>query len=186
MKKVLPFIIFATAATAATAASRGAPRFDAVTSIGDVLQFMIPVSAMAYSVAIDDWQGVGQLGLTAGSTMATTYALKYTVREERPYQEEDTKGHTFPSGHTALAFSGAGYWQMRYGWYVGAPMYAAAAFVGYSRTYARMHNWLDVAAASAIGIGFNYLFTTPYIPKGTQISVSPTDGGAMLRFNSQF
>jgi membrane-associated phospholipid phosphatase len=182
------FIVFIFAAGNAFAADnyRGSAINDRITRAGDIGQFAIPLSALAYGMFISDWQGVQQLGLAAGSTMAATYALKYTIREERPYEPEGSKGNTFPSGHTAFAFAGAGYWQMRYGWRVGVPMYAAAAFVGFSRNHARMHNWTDIAVASSIGIGFNYLFTTKYVPGNARLSISPTDGGAMLRLSASF
>ncbi|MCL2017434.1 MAG: phosphatase PAP2 family protein [Alphaproteobacteria bacterium] len=190
MKKlhIYLFVVFALIVGNVFAANeyRGHPVNDRITRLGDIAQFVPVLSALAYSSFIQDWRGVQQLGLATGSTMATTYTLKYTIREERPYEPEDSKGHTFPSGHTAFAFAGAGYWQMRYGWYVGAPMYAVAAFTGYSRNHARMHNWTDIVVASSIGIGFNYLFTTKYVPENTRISVSPTDGGAMLQFNTMF
>ncbi|MCL1786093.1 MAG: phosphatase PAP2 family protein [Alphaproteobacteria bacterium] len=183
MKRII-FLIFLL--PFAAQAGPDAKRTDAITRIGDIGQFAIPFSALVYSMAIQDWQGVGQLGLSTGAAMGTTYVLKYTVREERPYQPEDSKGQTFPSGHTAMAFSGAGFWQRRYGWAVGAPMYLAASFVGYSRVHSNMHYSQDVIAGAAIGIGFNYLFTTRYNDAGRNISISPTDGGAMLRFNTIF
>jgi len=167
-------------------ADRGGTRSDGITRTGDVLQFAIPFSALVYSSHIDDWPGVEQLGYAAGSTLAATYILKYTIREERPFQDEDATGHTFPSGHTSFAFAGAGYWQQRYGWRVGAPMYAAASFVGYSRNHARMHTWLDISTGAAIGVGFNLLFTSRYDNENTQIQIAPTDGGAMLGFNAKF
>ena len=81
-----------------------------------------------------------------------------------------------------LAGAGAAYWQMRYGWEIGIPMYAAAALVGYSRIDAKKHYWWDVAAGAGIGIGFNYLFTSRYV-RATAI---PTPGGAYLNFGAQF
>lgn len=185
MKKISAFILTVLFCSAAHA-NRGSPRFDTVTQIGDVLQLALPISALAYSAFISDWQGVKQLGMSFGSTLVMTQGLKYTVREERPYQDEGADGITFPSGHTSSAFSGAAYWQMRYGWWVGVPAYAMAAFVGYSRNHARMHSWFDIVTAAGIGIGFNLLFTSRYIPKNANIAVAPTDGGAMLRFNAGF
>jgi len=167
-------------------AERGGTRCDGITRAGDVLQLAIPFSALGYSAASDDEPGVEQLGYVAGSTLAATYIMKYTIREERPYQDEETTGHTFPSGHTSLAFAGAGYWQQRYGWRVGAPMYAAAAFVGYSRNHARMHTWLDISTGAAIGVGSNLLFTSRYDDENTQIRIAPTDGGAMLGLDAKF
>jgi membrane-associated phospholipid phosphatase len=154
--------------------------------IGDWGQLLIPISAAVYSTAISDWEGLKQLTYSTGATFATTEILKNTIREERPFQDEDAKGTTFPSGHTSFAFAGAGYWQMRYGWEIGAPMYAAAAFVGYSRVRSRWHNWTDVGVGAAIGIGFNYLFTSRYNDDRTQVSLSPTNGGAYLGASTKF
>jgi len=154
--------------------------------VGDWMQFIIPLSALAYSVAIDDWDGVKQLGYATGSTMGATYLLKYTTQEERPSEPEDHKGHTFPSGHTAISFAGAGYWQRRYGWYAGVPAYVLAGLVGYSRVVTKSHNWLDVGVGAALGIGANMLFTSKYVGTGTNVSLQPTDGGAYLHFNTKF
>lgn len=155
--------------------------------IGDWVQLLLPLSALVYSTAIQDWQGVKQLAYSVGSTWASTELLKVTIAEERPNAPEGSTGRSFPSGHTSFAFSGAAYWQRRYGWAVGIPMYAAAAFVGYSRVRVKMHNWLDVAAGAALGIGFNYLFTDRYESDTTTVSVAPTpDGGAYLSFRTVF
>jgi membrane-associated phospholipid phosphatase len=142
----------------------------------------LPLSAFFYSAAIGDWEGSLQLVEATGAAAATTQILKYTVREERPNEPEGSHGRTFPSGHTSFAFSGAAYWQRRYGWQVGAPTYIAASYVGYSRVHASKHNWADVAAGAAIGIGFNYMFTTPW----AGISVMPTDGGAAISLHKTF
>jgi membrane-associated phospholipid phosphatase len=152
--------------------------------VGDWLQILIPISAAVYSTAIGDWEGNKQLALSVGSTWATTEMLKSAVGEERPNAPEGSVGRTFPSGHTSFAFSGAAYWQRRYGWEIGVPMYAAATYVAYSRVRVKMHNWLDVATGAALGIGFNYLFTDRY--ENTSISVSPTSGGAYVSFSTKF
>ena len=157
-----------------------------LTVTGDYLQLAIPVSAAIYSAIIGDGQGNRQLAKAYAATMATAYTLKYTVREERPDQPEGAKGNTFPSGHTSAAFAGAGYWQMRYGWTVGAPMYIAASLVAYSRVEARAHNWLDVITASGIGIGFNLLFTERYNSDTVKVSLSPIPNGLYLSGNLKF
>ena len=149
--------------------------------IGDWTQLAIPISAAIYSAMISDWEGLKQLGFTAGSTVVTTEVLKRTVEADRPYQLDGSEGVSFPSGHTSFAFAGATYWQRRYGWAIGIPMYAAASFVGYSRVRVKMHNWADVIGGAVVGIGFGYLFTDRY-----NVSVQPTDGGAMLRLNTKF
>jgi len=184
MKKL--FALFMMLSAAPAAANRGMPVTDGMTRAGDILQFAIPLSALAYSAIIGDWRGVKQLSYSSGATFGATRVLKYTIDAPRPYQNKDAKGDSFPSGHTSIAFAGAGYWQMRYGWYVGAPMYAAASFVGYSRIHGRMHNWLDVGTGAALGIGFNMLFTSRYNNERTQLQVLPMNDGAMLRFDTKF
>ena len=153
--------------------------------IGDWIQILIPLSALVYSTAIGDWEGNKQLLYAVGASTATTEILKFTIAEERPNAPENSRGRSFPSGHTSFAFSGAGYWQRRYGWYIGAPMYAAASFVGYSRVAVKKHNWLDVGVGAALGIGFNYLFTSRYTGN-IRISAEPTDSGAYVGFHTQF
>lgn len=188
MKKALLYG-FVAVFCATNAFARGrAPTIDEaqMEAIGNVLQFAIPLSALAYSSYIKDWEGDWQLGKTVGSTFVTTEVLKYTVRADRPREPDGTAGTSFPSGHTSLSFAGAGYWQNRYGWAIGAPMYAAAAFVGYSRIRAKAHNWADVIGGAVIGTAFSYIFTDSY-KDGTTVSVSPTDdGGAYLHFSTQF
>ena len=157
-----------------------------IETAGDFIQLAIPISALIYSSSIRDWEGNLQLGESYVSTAAGTQLLKYTIREERPYQDEDTHGHSFPSGHTSAAFSGAAYWQTRYGWEVGVPMYAAAAFVGYSRVKARKHNWADVIAGGALGIGINYCFVSEYAKDPINVSLGVEDEFAVLRVGFTF
>lgn len=91
-------------------------------------------------------------GLALLRTGVVTYGLKYAVDEERPNGE----GGSFPSGHTAVTFASAEFIRKQYGWAWGAPAYAAAGFVGWSRVATDDHWWHDVAAGAAIGILSNY------------------------------
>jgi len=83
--------------------------------------------------------------------------LKLGVDSTRPNGEP----HAFPSMHTALAFSGAAFLQRRYGWRWGAPAYAGASLVGWSRVVSNQHWWRDVIAGGAIAVLANAYFTTP-------------------------
>lgn len=158
----------------------------ALEDIGNVLQFAIPLSAFVYSTSIHDYDGNWQLAKTLGSTYVTTEVLKSTVKADRPQEPDGTKGKSFPSGHTSFSFAGAGYWQNRYGWWVGAPMYALAGVVGVSRVKAKKHNWADVAGGAVIGTAFSYIFTSKYNNERTNVYIEPTDGGAYLGFSTKF
>ena len=74
--------------------------------------------------------------------MAVVYVLKPIVDRQRP----DGGSQSFPSGHSASAFAGAAFLQRRYGWSYGAPAYAVATFVAYSRVESKRHWTSDVIA----------------------------------------
>jgi len=129
---------------------------------GDILQMAIPFAGLVTTIAKKDWQGTKQLALSYGSSIIVTHSLKRIVRKERPEGRE--LFDAFPSGHATSAFSGASFIQRRYGWKYGKWAYLGAAVVGVSRVEGPdgWHDYLDVLAGAAIGIGFTYIFTKPY------------------------
>jgi len=128
---------------------------------GDITQIALPLAAVTASLYHYDKPGLIEFAYAGLTTMAAVEILKYSVNRKRP------NGHdrSFPSGHTAAAFVGAGYLQMRYGWAYGIPAYLLAGFTGYSRVESKNHWTSDVIAGAAIGIGANLLFTHPYQDK---------------------
>ncbi len=125
---------------------------------GDILQVVLPLTAISTTLIIEDYNGSVQFLKAFTATTVTTQVLKYGINAERPNGGD----HSFPSGHTSAAFSGASFIQRRYGWSYGIPAYAAAVYVGWSRVNAEAHYTRDVVAGALIGIGFTYLFTDPY------------------------
>ena len=75
--------------------------------------------------------------------------LKLVVNEQRP---NGTSYNSFPSGHTATAYTGAELVRLEYGWGWGAAAYAAATAVAYGRVAHQTHWWWDTAAGAMIGI----------------------------------
>ena len=82
-----------------------------------------------------------------------TTALKLSVQRERPfdsYPTEITKytkagSHSFPSGHTSMAFATATSISLLYPkWYIIAPSFIWASSMGYSRMYLGVHYPSDV------------------------------------------
>lgn len=155
---------------------------------GDMLQWGIPLLGLGLSYLLDSDGGWGfggsshsdyesRLALGAGSGFGwpgpelggsrrrnflvsfarmevATYALKYAIDAERP----NGGGQSFPSGHTAAAFMGAEFIRKEYGWWWGAPAYAAATWVGYTRVESRNHYWRDVVGGAVVGILSNHDF----------------------------
>lgn len=79
---------------------------------------------------------------------AVSGALKLTVDERRPSGGK----HSFPSGHTALAFSIAPVVAHHCGWQAGLAAYTVASATGLARMEDRRHYLSDVLFGAAIGI----------------------------------
>lgn len=81
--------------------------------------------------------------------IALVNGLKYTIRKQRPNFAER---NSFPSGHTATAFTGAELVRTEYGWAYGIPAYIFASGVGFMRVYNDRHWITDTLGGAAVGI----------------------------------
>lgn len=160
-------------------ATGAAAKSHSVETAGQVVAFGLPAAAGALSLYKDDGTGLAELGSSWLITVGSTYALSHVVRERRP---DGSDYHSFPSDTSASAFSAANYLWMRYGWRWGAPAYALATFVGYSRVQAMKHHWYDVAASGAIALGVNYAIVTRFKPSSRyQFSAGAAPDGIEAR-----
>ena len=106
--------------------------------------------------------------------------LKLVVKEQRP---NGTSYNSFPSGHTATAFTGAELVRLEYGWVWGVAAYTAATAVAYGRVAHQTHWWWDTAAGAVIGIAsaqIGYNTVRPIkklfgidLPKEAKVSLAP-------------
>ncbi|MGW8287522.1 MAG: phosphatase PAP2 family protein [Desulfobulbales bacterium] len=131
---------------------------DDIELAGDIIRVILPLTAAGMTAYHYDRDGLIQFSKSFLTTVGSTYALKYSINTKSP----DGDSHSFPSGHTSMAFSGASFLQRRYGWKYGIPAYAAASFVGWSRIESDNHYLKDVLAGAALGIISTYIFTDPY------------------------
>lgn len=90
------------------------------------------------------------VGVAAFATMAAiTNVVKYSIREKRP---DSSRRNSFPSGHTATAFTGAELIRVEYGIGPGVVAYVVATNVAFLRLYNNRH-WLnDVIGGAGLGI----------------------------------
>ncbi|MCM1320283.1 MAG: phosphatase PAP2 family protein [Muribaculaceae bacterium] len=135
----------------------------------DVAVIAMPVATLAIAIAKQDWKGIALGAGECAATMAVTYGLKYLVHKQRPDRSDN---HSFPSGHSSLAFADASFVMRRYGWQFGVPMYAVAGYVAWGRTYAKKHDFWDVFAGAGIGTALGLLCTTPFA-KENKLTVAP-------------
>ena len=128
----------------------------------DVLRF-VPV-ATVYALktcGVESKSGWKQLAVNTVVSYAfsagTTWALKHSIHERRP---DWTDNHSFPSGHTALAFTGAVILDKEYRHvspWISVAGYAVATGVAVDRMARNRHAWQDVTAGAAIGVGSTLL-----------------------------
>ena len=148
---------------------------------------MFAPAAVGAGVALfkKDYKGLLQLGGSLAVSVAASYALKYTVKKERP---DGSDFHSFPSNHSGFSFAGATFLQKRYGWKWGVPAYLVSGYVAWGRIYAQRHDVWDVLAGAAIGVGSGFLFTTSFA-KEHEVVLSPTvnnEGNCGFYFSMKF
>lgn len=102
------------------------------------------------------------IGTSVAEAVVLTYGMKYAIDRQRPYDRYPDRVNprgtetspSFPSSHTAAAFSLATSLSIRYPkWYVIAPSAFWACSVGFSRINKGVHYPSDVAAGAVIGAG---------------------------------
>lgn len=90
--------------------------------------------------------------LSIGVAVSVFLPIKYLSNEMRP---DNTNSHSFPSGHTAIAFASAEFLRREYKdvsqWY-GIGGYVIATGTGFLRIYNNRHWLSDVVAGAGIGI----------------------------------
>lgn len=144
---------------------------------GDYIQIALPVTGLLAAWLHDDGEGAKQLTYSLATTIGIVQAGKFAVGRIRP---NSSNSASFPSGHTAAAFSGASFLHTRYGAKWGIPAYAAASFVGASRVHGNRHYADDVLAGGGIAFLTNQFFVSEYSPEGVNLSAAPIKDGMMV------
>lgn len=123
----------------------------------DYLQYAPAATALIISISGVTGRHTlpNQLALLIKSELLMTgvvYSLKYTVGEARP---DTGKKNSFPSGHTATAFTAATFLSKEYGYksvWISIGAYTAASTVGVFRMLNNRHWISDVFVGAGIGI----------------------------------
>ena len=154
---------------------------DSTETAGDILAYLMPATTHGATFYLHDEEGRWQFSKAFVSSFAVTLGLKYSIDKERP---DGSDNHSFPSGHSTVAFQSAHFIGKRYGWHYGVPAYAAAAFVGYSRVHAKKHFNSDVLAGAAIGIAGSEYFASRW--EGLAVTPVTAGRGFMVSVSRSF
>lgn len=146
---------------------------------GDVLMYALPLSALGATFLYDDKAGRQDYYKIMLSTALTVEGTKRLVGKLRP---DGGSRNSYPSGHTAAAFSGASFLQHRYGAAWGVPAYVLAAYTGYSRVWADAHHVDDVIAGASIAV-LNTLFWSEPMDGPLQVQAQAIEEGMAISFN---
>ena len=125
------------------------------THVDDYLRFLPSASyiALGFIPGIKAHHNTRDRLLAAATShaamLALGYGFKHIIKEQRP-DMSDRK--SFPSGHVALAFTGAELMRMEYGTTYGIAGYAVASTVAFLRLYNDKHWFNDVLMGAGIGI----------------------------------
>lgn len=132
---------------------------------GIILPIGVPTAMGIYALIKKDQpllKDAVYIGTTVIEALGVTYGLKYAFDRQRPYEKYPGKlnpinpedSPSFPSGHTAAAFSLATSISITYPkWYVIAPSAVWACGVGFARMNQGVHYPSDVLTGAAIGVG---------------------------------
>lgn len=136
---------------------------------GMILPIGIPTTMGIYALVKKDQPLLKEaiyIGTSVIEALGITMAMKFTFNRQRPYEKYPDLIHpistepdpSFPSGHTAAAFSLATSLSITCPkWYIIAPSAIWACGVGFSRMNLGVHYPSDVLAGAAIGVGCAFI-----------------------------
>jgi hypothetical protein len=150
-----------------------------VESIGDYSQVIVPAYSFGMAMSEKDYEGVQQFGCSFMSMQATITGLKLAVNKSRP---DGSDNNSFPSGHTASAFSGAMFIHKRYGIEKAIVPYLLAGFTAFSRIEAKKHYFLDVLS----GAGVSGLYTAVFVDKYVDVNICVSSNSVGMGVNIIF
>jgi membrane-associated phospholipid phosphatase len=111
------------------------------------------------------------------SAVSWTYAFKLATQRTRPNGDP----HSFPSGHASTSFASAMVLQEHFGWKLGLPAFAAAAYTATSRVTANQHWASDVVFGAFVGMASGRTITIHL--RDARLSMAPLavpGGGGVL------
>jgi len=173
MSKPIQALIFSMATVFAGVATAGG--IQTWGNVSDALAVGLPLVAAGKAFSTGDSEGVKELTYSLGTTLIAAQTLKSLIHERRP---DGSGNDSFPSGHTAIAFATARFFDKRYATDSSPYLYAAAGLTAIARVKADKHYAKDVLAGAGLGYVSAEYFTRPVA--GGQVSMMPSQSGLAL------
>lgn len=131
-------------------------------NVADTVAVGVSAAALGTSFYRDDVEGQRQWLVNTTATVVTVELMKRAFAHTDWGTRPNGRPYAFPSGHTALACSGAAFLTDRYGIEPGAPAFGLAAVVAYVRVREGEHRWRDTLAGCAVAALLSRQWVTPY------------------------
>ena len=135
--------------------------------IGSIIQLAIPMYVIVPVLWKKDAKGAIQMLKILAVILGITWAFKLGLGQVFGINEMRPRGGSmsFPSGHTAGAFSGAIFLSFRYGLKYALISIPLACFVGFTRIYSMAHWPSDVIASIILCVVAGFIFVKPFKSK---------------------
>ena len=173
MSKTIKALTFSLATACSGLSVAGGPQTWG--NVSDALALGLPLVAAGKAFNSGDTEGVKELTYSLGTTLIAAQSLKALVHERRP---DGSGNDSFPSGHTAIAFAAARFFDKRYATDSSPYLYAAAGLTAIARVKADKHYAKDVLAGAGLGYVSAEYFTQPMA--GGALSMMPSQSGLAL------
>lgn len=136
---------------------------DSLRKTGDILRHLNPVVAALFAT---QEKGLGHFAIIHAQSMSIVLLSREVLSKtkwkicERPHKDGKPVNYQgMVSGHVMSAWTSAAYsrtFNQEYKW-ISIPLYATAAFTGYSRVHSKCHTVAQVVTAAVLSEGVVYL-----------------------------
>jgi membrane-associated phospholipid phosphatase len=154
--------------------------FDAGAEAGDgIVQGLTAIGVYAAGLAVQN-ERTRQLGTNLVEAQFINFLLTDTIKVIADRTRPNGGSHSFPSGHASATFVTADVLLQQFGWKIGVPAYAGAAYVAISRLSEKQHFLSDVVFGTAVGIASARTLAVQSRGRSFTVAPAPLRGGGAI------
>lgn len=126
--------------------------------IGDLLQYFVPWMALLAVALFGTQEGAWMWLYGSATVVGVTSVMKALFNKTALGVRPNGGEHSFPSGHTSGAFSGAAFVLWYFGWMWALIPLGLAILTGLSRVLAKKHWVRDTIVGALLALAVQYYF----------------------------